>query len=174
MKIALYSLLALFALLALILIGARFGLFAGHPPTDLGITDGRLKPPSPTRNSVSSQAMLHPGHPQRDYAQITPLPFIAGDPAASLQALQAMLSAMPEITLIEQRPDYLRAEARTRWLRFVDDLEFWVNPQAGVIEIRSASRLGSEDFGVNRERIERIRAGYRERAGPAARTRLDR
>ncbi|HEX6735860.1 MAG TPA: DUF1499 domain-containing protein [Azonexus sp.] len=165
MKIALYSLLALFALVALILIGARFGLFAGHPPTDLGITDGRLKPPSPTRNSVSSQAMLHPGHPQRDYAQIAPLRFIGGDPTASLEALKAKLSAMPEITLIEQHPDYLRAEAHTRWLRFVDDLEFWVNPQAGVIEIRSASRLGSEDFGVNRERMERIRAGYLGREG---------
>lgn len=164
MKILLYSLLGL---AALILIGARVGLFAGQPPNDLGVTDGRLKPPSLTRNSVSSQAALHPDHPQREYAQIAPLPFIANDPAASLQALKAALAAMPEITFVEQRPDYLRAEARTRWLRFVDDLEFWLNPQAGVIDVRSASRLGSEDFGVNRERVERIRARYREAASSA-------
>ena len=66
----------LLGLAALILIGARFGLFAGQPPGDLGVTDGRLKPPSPTRNSVSSQAALYPEHPQRDYAQIAPLELV--------------------------------------------------------------------------------------------------
>jgi uncharacterized protein (DUF1499 family) len=164
MKTILYVVLGL---LALILIGARFGLFAGSAPNDLGVTDGRLKPPSATRNSVSSQAALYPGHPQLDYARIAPLELMNGDAGAgaSLHALQTTLSAMPGVTVIEQRPDYLRAEARTRWLGFVDDLEFWFNPQAGVIEVRSASRLGSEDFGVNRERMERIRAAYRGAAG---------
>jgi uncharacterized protein (DUF1499 family) len=162
MKIIFYVLLGL---LALILIGARFGLFAGAAPNDLGVTDGRLKPPSATRNSVSSQAALYPGHPQLDYARIAPLELMNGDANASLQALHVTLTAMPGVTVIEQRPDYLRAEARTHWLGFVDDLEFWLNPQAGVIEVRSASRLGSEDFGVNRERIERIRAAYRGEGG---------
>ncbi len=45
-------------------------------------------------------------------------------------------------------------------MKFVDDLEFWSNPALGVIDLRSASRLGREDFGVNRERIEAIRAAY--------------
>jgi uncharacterized protein (DUF1499 family) len=61
---------------------------------------------------------------------------------------------------VEQRPDYLYAQAQTRWLKFVDDLEFWANPNTSVIELRSASRLGREDFGVNRQRIEAIRAAY--------------
>jgi uncharacterized protein (DUF1499 family) len=39
-------------------------------------------------------------------------------------------------------------------------LEFWLNPALGVIEVRSASRLGREDFGTNRQRIERIRSAY--------------
>ena len=52
------------------------------------------------------------------------------------------------------------AQARTRWLGFVDDLEFWSNPAAQAIEMRSASRLGREDLGVNRQRIEAIRAAY--------------
>lgn len=162
MKIALYSLLAL---LAVTLISARLGLFAGRPPTDLGITDNRLKPPSLTRNSISSQAALYPEHPQRDYAQIAPLPFIAGDATGSWQTLLATLATLPEIIITRHEADYLHAEARTPWLRFVDDLEFWVNPKAGVIEVRSASRLGREDFGVNRERMERIREAYRVRSG---------
>jgi uncharacterized protein (DUF1499 family) len=65
---------------------------------------------------------------------------------------------MPGIRVVEQRPDYLRAEAETRWMRFTDDLEFWFDPGRKVIELRSASRLGRKDFGVNRERIEAIRA----------------
>jgi uncharacterized protein (DUF1499 family) len=39
-------------------------------------------------------------------------------------------------------------------------VEFWVNPAKGVIDLRSASRLGREDFGVNRVRVEAIRAAY--------------
>ena len=161
MKIALYLILALLAsVLIAVLVGARFGLFSGQPPDDLGVRDGRLKPPSATRNSVSSQARLFPAHPQRDYAAIAPLPLRAEDGEASLRALAAVLRRMPELQLVEQRPDYLYAQASTRWLRFVDDIEFWLNPADGVIEVRSASRLGREDFGVNRKRLERIRAAY--------------
>ena len=150
----------LLGLLALILIGGRAGLFSGTQPNDLGITDGRLKPPSATRNSVSSQAALYPEHPQVSNAQIGPLPFINGDANRSWQTLLATLASQSAITIIRQDAAYLHAEARTPWLGFVDDLEFWMNLPAGVIEVRSASRLGREDFGVNRERVERLRAAY--------------
>jgi len=43
-------------------------------------------------------------------------------------------------------------------LRFVDDVEFWFDPAANVVQVRSASRIGRKDFGVNRARIENIRA----------------
>ncbi|MBP8270695.1 MAG: DUF1499 domain-containing protein [Sphaerotilus sp.] len=153
-------LLVLLGLVAALLTGARFGLLSGQRPGDLGVTDGRLKAPSLTRNSVSSQARLHPGHPQQSYAAVEPLPLQHGDAPDALRTLAAVLQAMPGITLVEQRPDYLRAEARTRWLRFIDDVECWVDPVAGVVEVRSASRLGREDFGVNRQRIEAVRAAY--------------
>ena len=57
-------------------------------------------------------------------------------------------------------PGYVRAEAQTRWLKFTDDLEFWVNPEHQVIELRSASRLGQMDFAANRNRIEALRSAY--------------
>jgi len=59
--------------------------------------------------------------------------------------------------IVEERPDYLRVEFTTRWLRFVDDAEFWYDPASERIQVRSASRLGRKDFAVNRERIEAIR-----------------
>ena len=152
--------LVLLGLVAALLTGARFGLLNGQRPGDLGVTNGRLKPPSLTRNSVSSQARLHPAHPQLAYAAVEPLPLRDGSATASMQALVAVLQAMPGITMVEQRPDYLYAQATTRWLRFVDDVEFWVNPVEGAIEVRSASRLGREDFGVNRQRIDAVRAAY--------------
>ncbi|NJD36039.1 MAG: DUF1499 domain-containing protein [Betaproteobacteria bacterium] len=157
MKIAL---IVAVSLLVVAVIAIRSGVLGGTRPADLGVSNSRLKPPSPTRNSVSSQAALYPDHPQREYADIKPLPLKHGAAAPSLQALVAALQSMPNVKVVEQRPDYLHAEAETRWLKFVDDLEFWVNPARGVIELRSASRLGREDFGVNRQRIEAIRSAY--------------
>lgn len=153
-------LLVSFGLLAAAVIAIQSGILGGSRPADIGISNGRLKPPSPTRNSVSSQAALYPDHPQRDYADIKPLPVKAGATARSLQTLTAVLQSMSGIRVVEQRTDYLHAEAETPWLKFVDDLEFWLDPARGVIELRSASRLGREDFGVNRQRIEAIRAAY--------------
>lgn len=157
MKTAVYV-LAVF--LVAVAIAIQLGALSGRRPADLGVTNGRLKAPSATPNSVTSQAALYPDHPQRTYADIAPLPLKAGSGAASMQALAAVLAAMPGVTVVESRPDYLYAQAETRWLRFTDDLEFWFDPARKVIELRSASRLGRRDFGVNRERIEAIRAAY--------------
>ncbi len=148
------------ALLVIALVAIQFGALSGSRPTDIGVRQSRLKPPSPTPNSVSSQAALYADHPQRDYAEIKPLPLKGGGATSSLQALEGVLHAMPGIEVIERRPDYLYAQAQTRWLKFVDDLEFWVNPVSGVIELRSASRLGRRDYGMNRQRVEAIRAAY--------------
>src|SRR5690606_38954387 len=113
MRFAFYLLLAAIVLLLVI---AQRGLLSGHQPPDRGVKDGRFKPPSLTRNSVSSQAALHPEHPQRTYASIEALPFKPGGSAESLKALEAALNAMPGITVVERKPDYLYAQAQTRWL----------------------------------------------------------
>lgn len=135
----------------------QLGLLAGRAPTDLGVREGRLKPPSRTPNSVSSQADLWPGAEMRDYARIAPFPLTRDGPGTIAQ-LRAIVVAMPGATLVGERPDYLYVTFRTRWLGFVDDAEFWFDPAAQVVHLRSASRLGRKDFGVNRDRIEAIRA----------------
>lgn len=157
MKLAFYIVLAA---IVLALVAAQVGLLSGQRPGDIGVRDGRLKPPSGTRNSVSSQAGLYPDHPQRTYATIDALPLKAAGAAHSLKALDEVLKSMPGVTTVEQRPDYLYVQAQTRWLKFIDDVEFWVNPASNAIEVRSASRLGQEDFGVHRKRVEAIRAAY--------------
>lgn len=173
MRALFLALLGLTGLLGLLLLGGRLGLLQGHRPADLGVTQGRLKAPSATPNSVSSQADLHPGHPQAAYARIAPLALQGRDPAVAMQVLAGVLRAMPGVTVVTQTPDYLHAEAETRWLRFVDDLEFWHDPAAQAIAVRSASRLGRKDFGVNRARIEAVRAAFETGGETGLRSRTD-
>ncbi len=149
--------LVLLLLAVLVALAAQFGLLGGRMPSDLGTRDGRLKPPSMTPNSVSSQAGLYPDHPQRAYAQIEPFPVIDGGPQ-TLQRLRRIVEGMEGAKVVKADPGYLHVQFTTRWMRFVDDCEFWFDPRAGVVHVRSASRIGRKDFGVNRARVEAIRA----------------
>lgn len=133
------------------------GLLQGTAPNDLGVRDGRLKPPSNTDNSVTSQAGLYPDHPQRAYSDIAPLP-LRGDGPATLARIRTVVAAMDGAKIVKSEPDYLYAQYTTRLMKFVDDVEFWVDPKAQVIQVRSASRVGKGDMGVNRKRIEAVRA----------------
>jgi uncharacterized protein (DUF1499 family) len=140
-----------------VLLAARAGAFAGRAPDNLGVRDGKLKPPSKTPNSVSSQAGLWPDAPQLAYARIEPLALKGGDAKATIARIAAIVDELPGTRIVEQRDDYLYAQFTTALMRFVDDVEFWADPASGVVQVRSASRLGSKDFGVNRARIEAIR-----------------
>ncbi|MCY7306135.1 MAG: DUF1499 domain-containing protein [Rhodoferax sp.] len=148
-----------FALLLLgtaVLGAGQAGLLAGSLPKRLGVTNGRLSPPSQTPNTGSSQADLYPGHAQQAYAAMAPMRF-QGDGGAAMQKLAAILRAMPRTTVVTEQADYIHTESRTAFLKFTDDLEFWIDRPAGVIHFRSASRLGREDLGVNRARMQDIR-----------------
>jgi uncharacterized protein (DUF1499 family) len=90
-------------------------------------------------------------------AQIAPLP-LRGTPVEAITRLRAVVQAVPGAEVVTQRDDYLYVRFTTRWMGFVDDAEFWADPATRAIQLRSASRLGRKDLGVNRARIERIRA----------------
>jgi uncharacterized protein (DUF1499 family) len=150
-------------LVVVLLLAAQFGLLSGKQPHNIGVTSERLKPPSKTRNSVSSQASLHADAVDTalmQYVSVEPLPFKNNNAANSMQVLLSVLKSMPGVAIVDAKPDYIYAQSSTKVLKFVDDVEFWVNPAKGVIDMRSASRLGREDFGVNRARVEAIRAAY--------------
>lgn len=140
-----------------IAIASQFGLLAGRAPNDLGVREGRLKPPSTSPNSVSSQAGLYPEHPQRRYAGIAPLP-VAGSGPQTIEHLRRIVEAMDGARVVRSDSGYLYVQFTTPRLKFVDDAEFWFDARQGVVHVRSASRVGRKDFGVNRQRIEAIRA----------------
>jgi uncharacterized protein (DUF1499 family) len=88
---------------------------------------------------------------------VAPLKF-RGDSATAWAALVAAVRGSGRTTIVTERPGYLHAEFTSRVLGFVDDVEFQLDAGARDIHVRSASRLGRSDFGVNRARIEAIRA----------------
>jgi len=105
-----------------------------------------------TPNCVSS---LDP----RPSHAVAPLAF-QGHWAAARERLVALLAARPrtKVTAVEDR--IVRAECRSRIFRFVDDLTFYFDPDRGLIHVRSASRVGRSDLGVNRKRVEAIRESW--------------
>jgi uncharacterized protein (DUF1499 family) len=132
------------------------GFLKGKTPSNLGVRDGRLRPPSPTPNSVSSQASLYLEAGQRTYASVAPLP-LKGTGPATIARIKSIVEGMNGAQVVKSEPDYLYAQFTTRVMKYVDDVEFWFDPTAQAVQVRSASRLGSRDFGVNRDRVEAIR-----------------
>jgi uncharacterized protein (DUF1499 family) len=148
----------------LVLAGAAAGLglhgatsagetvFSGKRPSYLGVTDGRLPRCKSTPNCVSSQA-----DPSDAVHYVAPIPF-RGGALEAMAAVRKAIEAEARARVVRHEANYLYAEFRSRLMGFVDDVEFSFDEKAGVIHVRSASRLGRRDFGVNRERVERLRA----------------
>lgn len=139
-------------------------LLAGTRPTDLGLHRGRLRRcPPRSQNCVISELDAEPSGRVENPRHISPLVF-AGSPQAAMARLMATLESEPGCEIIIRNAEYLHAEATSHWLGFVDDLEFRLNAERSQIEMRSASRLGISDLGVNRARLERIREAFDEMA----------
>src|SRR5688500_9833353 len=100
--------ITLAALMVLAVAAGQLGFLQGKPAADLGVNGGRLKRPSSTPNSVTSQADLFADHPMRDYARVAPLP-ASGGAQASIARLRAVVERWPGATVVEQRDDYLYA-----------------------------------------------------------------
>jgi len=125
-------------------------VLAGSPPENLGVSAGQLAPCPPSPNCVVSRADADATH------QIAPLPY-GGDRATARATLLKILQAIPRATVVAQTDDYIRVEFASRLMGFVDDGEFYFPPERAEIALRSASRLGESDLGVNRRRLEQIR-----------------
>ncbi|MBW4455658.1 MAG: DUF1499 domain-containing protein [Nostoc indistinguendum CM1-VF10] len=124
-------------------------VFAGRRPNNLGISNGKLAPCPNSPNCVSSQS-TDATH------KIAPLTFTS-TPEEAIANLKEIIQSLPRTRIISESQDYLYAEFKSALLGFVDDVEFYLDRNVNVIQVRSASRLGQSDLGVNRQRIETIR-----------------
>jgi uncharacterized protein (DUF1499 family) len=156
MAVLKWLLIGVVVLVVAAVLAGQLGLLQGKAPADLGVRDGRLKPPAKTPNSVTSQAALYPEHPMREFAQIAPLP-LQGDGPATLARIRTIVEGMAGARVVKSEPGYLYAQFTTPLMKYVDDVEFWFDASAGVVQVRSASRIGHGDQGLNRARVEAIR-----------------
>ncbi len=124
------------------------------------VGQGQLASCPPTPNCVSSLA-------SDDNAYIDPLTYV-GSPAIAQSVLETSLQQLPRTIIMQSEEGYVRAESRSRLMRFVDDMEFVFEQDSGIIHVRSAARLGQSDLGVNRARVERLRELFEQQLNQAA------
>lgn len=130
---------------------------AGTRPTDLGVTGGMLKPCPSSPNCVSS-GDEDAGH------KVAPLS-LSAPPAQAWAAAREAVLALPRTVIVSEHEGYLHAESTSARMGYVDDLELALSGDR--IEVRSASRVGYGDGGVNRARVAALRAAL-VRAGVVA------
>ena len=132
----------------LLLVAMVMGIFLAIVPPVLswsgdapGLVDGKLTPCPDKPNCVCTQT-----------GGEAPIPFTgtSGDLAQKLEGLKGC----NVITITE---NYVATEFETPVLRFIDDVEFLLMPEEGAVHVRSASRIGHSDLGVNAKRLEMLR-----------------
>lgn len=104
-------------------------------------------PESPNCVSSESQDSRHAVNPMQ----------LAGNSDTEWADVQALISRLPRVKMVTVTDLYVHATLRSRFFGFIDDLELKLNPQTNIINIRSASRSGYYDLGVNRRRVESLR-----------------
>ena len=87
---------------------------------------------------------------------IEPLSPVKSTNQTVIEKIAAVIKDMKRVEIVKQTDQYLHAEFTSAVFRFVDDVEF-LQTEDGTIHVRSASRVGHSDFGVNRKRVEKIR-----------------
>jgi uncharacterized protein (DUF1499 family) len=130
-------------------------MFTGTRPTNIGIQSEKLAACPGTPNCVNSQSL----DPQ---SKIAPIAYNS-TPAEVMIKLKTVIGDMERTKIITETNNYLYAEFTSKLMGFVDDVEFLLDDNTKVIQVRSASRLGQSDMGVNRQRIETIRAKLNEK-----------
>lgn len=132
-------------LLSVVVIGGC----SGKPPVDRGVRNGSLLPCPASDNCVCSMA-------EDDNYFVSPLIY-QGPRDRAMATMKTVISEMENTALREETVDYLYVEFTSKLIRFVDDVEFFFPENESHIHVRSASRLGYSDLGVNRKRVEEIR-----------------
>jgi uncharacterized protein (DUF1499 family) len=128
---------------------------SGKRPSNLGVSDAGLAACPSSPNCVSSDAP--------DAAHRVEAFALAAAPEAAWRVIREEVARLPRTTVIAETASYLHAECASALFGFVDDLEFQLRAPANIVAIRSASRLGYSDLGVNRKRVEGLREALRAR-----------
>ena len=122
---------------------------SGDRPQDLGVQNGHLKGCPPSPNCVSTTAV-------DEKHKIDPIN-VPSDMMMARKKIEKILNETTNAKIIDKNENYFQVEYTSKLLRFVDDVELFLDEKEKKIQMRSSSRLGHSDFGVNRSRLENIR-----------------
>jgi len=131
---------------------------SGSSDTYSGLAEGQLRPCPDKPNCVLSQTE---GRTVDSEHTIKPFEY-SGSPERALAALETIVKGLKRTRITTREARYIHAEFTSAVFRFVDDVEFLADEKKPVIHVRSASRTGRSDFGVNRKRVEEIRTLFRQ------------
>ena len=147
-------LIIILASLILLVIVALFILsLMSHSGQANGLVESKLTKCPDTPNCLCSEYKVDVDH------YVEPLGISEQKAPEVLSRLKTVILRMGGSINVE-KADYLAATFTSSIFRFVDDLEIRVDPDKNQVQLRSASRVGRGDGGVNRKRIERLKSLY--------------
>ena len=74
------------------------------------------------------------------------------------EEIKTLIENSPRTEIVEIDGDYLHAESTSKWMKYVDDLEVSFLPESNILSIRSESRVGESDLGVNQKRVDLLKS----------------
>lgn len=104
----------------------------------------------------SPNCVVSAGINKEDRHYVQPLSYKSGNGKTGIQQVAEVLEDLKRVEIVEQTDNYIHAEFTSLIFRFVDDVEF-LQTEEGLIQVRSASRVGYSDLGANGKRVEKIR-----------------
>ena len=77
-----------------------------------------------------------------------------------IKDIKNLIENTPRTEIVDIDGDYLHAEVTSKWMKYVDDLEISVVPESSKLLIRSESRVGESDLGVNQKRVDLLKSKF--------------
>lgn len=118
----------------------------------LGVENGKLKGLPSTPNAVSTQT-------DDMERRIEPLDF-AESLEETREALMKSVESYGNYRLVSQDENYIHVEFKTETMGYKDDVEFYLDRREKIVHVRSSSRIGYSDGGLNKRRYQAIRESY--------------
>lgn len=123
---------------------------------ETGVIGGKFYPCPTSPNCVSSM------DPKDDSHYIEPIFYKDITRDLAVDKIIMILETLKNTTVVEDTDEYIRAEVRSSFFKFIDDVEFYFPKDENIIQVRSLARSGYSDFGINRKRMEKIRVKFYE------------
>ncbi|MGR9050995.1 DUF1499 domain-containing protein [Halobacillus faecis] len=118
----------------------------------IGVKNGRLSDCPNSPNCVSTQT-------DQEEKKMTSLTF-SKDMETTKSLIKEILSERQRTTIETENENYIHGVVESKWMKFKDDVEFYLDQKEEVVHFRSASRVGYSDFGVNKKRMQAISEHY--------------